>query len=72
VLPPRETVLHAEMSHTHSRDRARIFRLGVVVLGTDTQQFGARHCRIVFTILQERAPRFRPSCDQLAVRPTQR
>ena len=32
-----------------------MFGLGVVVLGTGTQRFGVRHCRIVFTILQERA-----------------
>jgi hypothetical protein len=30
--------------------------LGVVVLGTDTQRFGARPLRIVITTLQERAP----------------
>jgi hypothetical protein len=42
VLLPRETVLHAEMSHTHNRDRAPMSALGVVVLGTGTQRFGAR------------------------------
>jgi len=42
MLLSRETVLHAEMSHTHNRDRARMFGLGVVVLGTGKQRFGAR------------------------------